>query len=90
MTLVTCRLTAKNRDQLRNRTLGNRVWATFTFTLVLTELWRFGTQCSCVGLHVRLLLTASVSSDGMGNERVPKITITGTINLLLKLQSAPW
>jgi len=25
---VTCRLTAKNRDQLRNPTLGNRVWAT--------------------------------------------------------------
>jgi len=23
--------TAKNRDQLRNPTLGNRVWATFTF-----------------------------------------------------------
>ena len=32
MTHVTCRLTAKNRDQLRNPTLGNRVWATFTFT----------------------------------------------------------
>jgi len=30
MTHVTCRLTAKNRDQLRNSTLGNRVWATFT------------------------------------------------------------
>jgi len=29
MTDVTCRLTAKNRDQLRNPTLGNRVWATF-------------------------------------------------------------
>jgi len=30
---VTCRLTAKNRDQLRNPTLGrpNGVWATFTF-----------------------------------------------------------
>jgi len=28
---VTCRLTAKNRDQLRNPTLSNRVWATFTF-----------------------------------------------------------
>jgi len=26
----TCRLTAKNRDQLRNPTLGSRVWATFT------------------------------------------------------------
>ena len=31
MTHVTCRLTAKNQDQLRNPTLGNRVWATFTF-----------------------------------------------------------
>ena len=32
---VTCRLTAKNRAQLRNPTLGNRVWATFTFTFLL-------------------------------------------------------
>ena len=31
MTHVTCGLIAKNRDQLRNPTLGNRVWATFTF-----------------------------------------------------------
>ena len=29
MTHVTCRLTAKNRDQLRNPALCNRVWATF-------------------------------------------------------------
>ena len=29
MTHVTCRLTAKNRDQLRKPTLCNRVWATF-------------------------------------------------------------
>ena len=29
MIRVTCRLTAKNRDQLRNPTLGNRIWATF-------------------------------------------------------------
>jgi len=28
MTHVTCRLTAKKRDQLWNPTLGNRVWAT--------------------------------------------------------------
>ena len=33
MTHVTCWLTAKNRDQFRNATLGNRVWATFTFCL---------------------------------------------------------
>ena len=31
MTHITCRPTAKNRDQLRNPTLGNRVRATFTF-----------------------------------------------------------
>jgi len=31
MTHITWRLTAKNGDQLRNPTLGNRVWATFTF-----------------------------------------------------------
>ena len=41
MTYVTCRLTAKNWDQLRNPTLGNRVWATFTFfTMMLAKLFR--------------------------------------------------
>ena len=34
MTHVACRLTAKNRDQLRNPTLGNRVWATFIFMFI--------------------------------------------------------
>jgi len=34
MTHVACKLTAKNRDQPRNPTLGNRVWATFTFFLL--------------------------------------------------------
>jgi len=34
---VTCRLTAKNRDQLRNPTIGNRVWATFTFYRVVQK-----------------------------------------------------
>ena len=32
---VTCRLTAKNRDQLRDPTLGNRVWAAFFTTTAL-------------------------------------------------------
>ena len=35
MTHITCRLTAKNWDQLRNPTLCNRVWATFTFYIVI-------------------------------------------------------
>ena len=38
MTHATCRLTAKNLDQLRNPTLGNRVWATFTFIVSLVRL----------------------------------------------------
>ena len=38
MTHVTRRLTAKNRDQLRDPTLGNRVWATFTFKNIILAL----------------------------------------------------
>ena len=37
MTHITCRLTAKNRDQLRNPTLGNRVRATFYLLLRLRQ-----------------------------------------------------
>jgi len=46
MTHVTCRLTAKNRDQLRNPTLGNRVWASFTFTFFVSM------NDSCTSAHV--------------------------------------
>ena len=38
MTHVTCRLTAKNRDQLRNLTLGSSVGDTFTFFISGREL----------------------------------------------------
>jgi len=44
ITHITCRLTAKNQDQLRNPTLGNRVWATFTFSYITNsttaDLWQ--------------------------------------------------
>ena len=43
MTHVNCRLTAKNRDQLRNPTLGNRAWVTFTFYLL---------PCRCCAIAV--------------------------------------
>ena len=39
MTHVTCRLTAKNRNQLRNPTLSNRVWASFTFFAQPLPAW---------------------------------------------------
>jgi len=51
MTHVTCRLTAKNRDQLRNRTLGNRVWATFTFYLCRRAVERDGFRQLDQGLY---------------------------------------
>ena len=37
MTHATCRLTTKNRDHLRNATLGNRVWAVSTY-LYMSDL----------------------------------------------------
>jgi len=63
MTHVICRLTAKNRDQLRNPTLGNRSWATFTFLMstvivVLRRLDFDGERCafdSCVRSNIILL-----------------------------------
>ena len=60
MTHVTCRLTAKNRDQLRNPTLGNHVWATFTFFVVMT----------LVGFH-RSVMQQIVSSVMCNNLLVP-------------------
>ena len=33
MTHVTCKLTAKNGDQLGNPTLGNRVWAALPYSV---------------------------------------------------------
>ena len=41
MTHVTCRLTAKNRDQLLNSTLGNRVWTTFFTFYAAAVVCRF-------------------------------------------------
>ena len=54
MTYVTCRLTAKTRDQLRNPTLGNRVWATFfTYTALRSRSLRpCKYQTSIVRMHV--------------------------------------
>ena len=49
MTHVTCRLTAKNRDQLRKPTVGYRVWAISTFLLatVLIISWESSYQILC-------------------------------------------
>jgi len=49
---ITCRLTAKNWDHLRNPTLGNRVWATFTFYLWI-ELFLLFSSVNSMG-HIQL------------------------------------
>ena len=46
MTHITCRLTAKNRDQLQNPTLSTQVWANCTFLRVYAA--RFDVLC-CFG-----------------------------------------
>ena len=52
MTHVTCMLTAKNRDQLRNPTLGNWVWATFYLHVyLLTYLFTF--NCVLRGKEIK-------------------------------------
>jgi len=53
MTHVTCRLTAKNRDQLRNPTLGNQVWATFTFLKTRDRSHIRCGACCCAALVKR-------------------------------------
>jgi len=80
MTHVTCGLTAENRDQLQNPTLGNREWATFT-CLPLPSSHR-ATQ-----RHATRHFVASVWRREMctGDESVPKIIINNTMNLLFKI-----
>ena len=65
MTHVTCRLTAKNRDQLRNPTIGNQVWATLNLFYLLYGGCRSGdgdTVLSGYSLLVRRVHALSASS----------------------------
>jgi len=55
MTHVTCRLTAKNRDQLRNPTLCNRVWATRFHIAHITNHRQWIPYCHNVCLKTKKL-----------------------------------
>jgi len=81
MTHITCRLTAKNGDQLRNPTLDNRVRATFFYIpghhihqLTITEVgWRRGVVVS----GIRRMNPASVAvCTGMGDRLGEVCTIS--------------
>jgi len=73
MTNVTCRLTAKNRDQPRNPTLGNRVWATF---LPLNRSYCCLRQYNVNGA----LNVAARESCTVDSESSSSITTLGTAN----------
>jgi len=57
MTRVTCRLTAKNRDQLRNPTLGNRYGLAFTILNVGDVLCQRNCQCCDTIRHDAIVTT---------------------------------
>ena len=73
MTHVTCRLTVKNRDQLRNPTLGNRVWAT---SYVLIWGW----------LGSRVVSVLDSGTEGPGFKSQPRrcqVTVLGKLFTLI-------
>jgi len=60
MTHVTCRLTAKNQDQLRNPMLGNRVRATFTLPLPFLNWGCRLTQVDLCNGHTKVVVVLVV------------------------------
>jgi len=71
MTHVTCRLTAKYRDQLRNATLGNRVWATVSYDYYYTFNGSFDlitTSSQCLVRSISSMLMMMMVTSG---QRIP-------------------
>jgi len=78
MTHITCTLTAKNRDQLRNPALGNQVWATFTF-------YRYTDRVVAETSHGRSAVAgghvASVYHMTVGCKHWPRAVAGGVVDL---------
>ena len=73
MTHVTCILTAKNRDQLRNPMLGNRVWATFTFFTTINVKYTFSDlQYTAKKTHTPFLAALCPGLPGSAGTRKTK------------------
>ena len=74
MTHVTCRLTAKNWDQLRNPILGNRVWATFTFfTVMIYPSSGMSLICQCVAAkyHCTIRIITALNNNAITSYKLP-------------------
>ena len=78
MTYVTCRLTAENRDQLRNPTLGSRVWTTFTFYVGLSQ-GRSRGEVSARSVHTLALASLVASASAA----IARCNCTGSLTSFL-------
>jgi len=78
---VTCRLTAKNRDQLRNPTLGNRLLATLAFYVATDDLARTfrGLYVSVLGTQVSAAKRLNRSTGNGPVSRHQQITFRATL-----------
>ena len=93
MTHITCRLTAKNRDQLRNPTLGNWLWAIFTFLLFTAGFMLYVEWAECVRRSVECccwLLSTSTAIRWQPSTTLwaPRSAWRYTLYLLFFLSSA--
>ena len=94
MTHVTCRLTAKNRDQHRNPTLGNRVWATLPFyierdsqeTAEMVIGLKRQRPTSCCYAHEQVCVQLSTSADSV---TIPAFAATRRAAARLLLTAGP-
>jgi len=82
MTHVTCRLTAKNRDQLQNPTLGNRVRATFTFLIRIAVLMEETLQ----DLILTLQALSVVTSELKFYSRLPMLNFVSSYTMVWQLK----
>ena len=85
MTHVTCRLTAKNRDQLRNPTLGRRVRAIFTFTFLA-----YHTQSMCQWATVLFSRPSNRQPLSYGDYLKAKRGIRTALYCVVSDSSAQW
>jgi len=88
MTHVTCRLTAKNRDQLRNPTLGNRVYTFLRYIFkvpetVATTAERIITQESVSSLQLLGLNGAVPAHDLLEHLVSDQLALNGAVVLVL-------
>ena len=82
MTHVTCRLTAKDRDQVRNPTLGTRVWATFTFLVYNTVHRGYGSKRLQDRSMVGHESSAETAGDEMNDRHDAKTARSGQVTVL--------